>query len=103
MANKVIRIDAQGKVDSARKSISIKDGDTAQWVSTGNKEWLVIFRGNCPFTDRDFAVPAQGGGSSRLGHQCSGLQAGESYVYDVVARNPGKGKKGSDPIIDIKP
>lgn len=101
MANKVIRIDAKGSVNSPRQSISIKNADTVQWVSTSNKEWLVVFRGNCPFTDRDFSVPAQG--QSRPGYQCSGLQAGESYVYDVVARSPLAGKRGSDPIIDIKP
>ena len=103
MANKVIRIDAKGNVDYRRRSISIKNLDTVQWVSTSNKEWLVVFRGNCPFTDRDFPVSAQGGGGSRPGYQCSGLQAGESYVYDVVARSPLAGKRGSDPIIDIIP
>ena len=101
MANKVIRIDAKGNVDYRRRSISIKNLDTVQWVSTSNKEWLVVFRGNCPFTDRDFPVLAQS--QSRPGYQCSGLQAGESYVYDVVARSPLAGKRGSDPIIDIIP
>jgi len=100
MANKVIRISANGKVDYPRRSVSINSKDTVQWVSTSDRNWLVVFRGNCPFTDRDFAV--SGNGKSRLGYQCSGLQAGEAYVYDVVPTSTLAGKKGGDPIIDIK-
>lgn len=101
MASKVIRIDAKGSADRDRLRISRKGADTVQWVSASNKEWLVVFRGNCPFTDRDFGVPAQA--ASRLGYQCSGLQAGEVYVYDIVPAGTRAGKKGGDPMIEIIP
>jgi len=105
MSHQVITIDANGNANPDQQPISMKDADTVDWQSADGKEWMVVFRGNCPFTDRDFHVPAKL--RSRVAQQCSGLQKGEHYIYTVAPWPPigagGSGGGGADPVIIIIP
>ena len=102
MSHHVITIGDKGDANPNPLGISMKNADTVQWQSTGADEWMVVFRGSCPFTDRDFHVPANA--SSRVAQQSAGLQDGERYIYTVVTWPPkAAGGAGTDPAIDIKP